>query len=168
MENAMHNTIRGMVVTFALGSLLATAWAAEEPTARPSEHAVRNSLGTWKLNLKESIAPQGRTFNPYTVVVRRADEVLDFTYYGSHDGKAYEFHFTAKADGTVHELEGGIKAAMVRLPSGNYEARMWLPDGSFENKFCQMAAGGKQQICLATLTEPDGSVVFFKQVQDRQ
>lgn len=128
----------------------------------------RSALGTWKLNLKESIAPQGRGFNPYTVILRRADDVLDFTYHGFREGKPFEFTYAAKADGIVRELEGGLKAAMIRLPSGNYEARLWLPDGSYEDKFCQLAAGGKQQICLATITQPDGSVVFFKQVQDKQ
>lgn len=143
--------------------LLGTAACA----ASADEQTVRSSIGSWKLNLQESIAPQGRQFSPYTVVLRRADDVLDFTYHGFHDGKPFEFTYAAKADGEVREVEGGIKAAMVRLPSGNYQARLWLPDGSYEEKFCQLAAGGKQQICLATVTQADGSVVFFKQVQDR-
>lgn len=157
--------IRAMAAIIVLGTAMAPALAAGDSA---TDASTNSKLGTWKLNLKESIAPQGRAFNPYTVVVRRADEVLDFTYHGFREGQPYEFHYTAKADGVVREVEGGMKAAMILLPSGNYEARLWLPDGSYENKFCQMTAGGKQQVCLATVTQPDGSVVFFKQVQDRQ
>ncbi|MBV6423997.1 MAG: hypothetical protein NAOJABEB_01807 [Steroidobacteraceae bacterium] len=149
-------------VVLLVGMILLGSAVADEPRDHSS------SIGTWKLNLKESIAPQGRQFNPYTVVLRRADDMLDFSYYGVREGKPFNFVYTAKADGVVRDLEHGIKAAMIRLPSGNYEARLWLPDGTYENKFCQLAAGGQQQICLATVTEPDGSVVFFKQVQDRQ
>jgi len=158
----MNKATAMMTTILLVGTTGIGAASAEE------QGAVRSSIGTWKLNLKESIAPQGRQFEPYTIVLRRADDVLDFTYHGFRDGKPFEFSYAAKADGVVHELEGGMRGAMIRLPSGNYEARLWLPDGSYENKFCQLAAGGKQQICLATVTQADGSVVFFKQVQDRQ
>jgi hypothetical protein len=135
---------------------------AEEPSDKFS------AVGTWKLNLKESIAPQGKQFSPYTVVVRGTGDIVDYTYHGFQDGKPYEFTYKAKADGVVRDMGGGLKAAMLRLPSGNIDARLWAPDGSYENKFCQLSADGMQVICLATVTYPDGSVVFFKQVQDRQ
>ncbi|MBV6423998.1 MAG: hypothetical protein NAOJABEB_01808 [Steroidobacteraceae bacterium] len=158
-----------IIATRALSTIVVLAAVAVSGAfAQDPGHSPARGVGTWKLNLEESIAPQGRHFNPYTVVVRRADEILDFTYHGFHDGKPYEFTYSAKADGEVRDMGGGMRAAMVRLPSGNYEARLWLPDGSFENKFCQIVVGGNKQVCLATLTQPDGSVVFFKQVQDRQ
>lgn len=156
------NRLTGIIASVLLVGTSTTPALADESGAHQS------SIGIWKLNLKESIAPQGRQFDPYTVELRRADEILDFTYHGFREGKPFDFSFVAKADGVVHELEHGLKAAMIRLPSGNYEARLWLPDGSYENKFCQLSANAKQQICLATVTQPDGSVIFFKQVQDRQ
>lgn len=136
--------------------------------AAPAGKAV-SSVGTWKLNLAESIAPQGSPFHPYTVEVRRSDEVLDFTYHGeTAKGEPFDFTYAGKADGVVRDLGGGLKGSMIRLPSGNYEARLWSPDGSYENKFCQLGADGNKNICLATVTAPNGNVVFFKQVSDRQ
>lgn len=136
--------------------------------AAPADKAP-SSVGTWKLNLAESIAPQGSPFHPYTVVVKRADEVLDFTYSEERaTGEPFEFAYSGKADGVVRDLGGGLKGAMVPLPSGNYEARLWSPNGTYVNKFCQLDAGGNKDICLATVTAPNGDVTFFKQVLDRQ
>ncbi|HQR05033.1 MAG: hypothetical protein JSR19_06400 [Proteobacteria bacterium] len=153
--------LAGMVC---LAAATAPALAAEKCESKDNR-----AIGAWKLNLQESIAPQGSPFRPYTLVVRRSDEVLDFVYKGiGHDGKPFDFAYNAQADGVVRELGSGLKGSMTRLPSGNYEARLWMPDGSFENKFCQLDASGNKDICLATLTAANGSVVFFKQVLDRQ
>lgn len=151
-----------LVAVLFVGMASIPAAQAEQPIDKNS------SIGTWRLNLSESIAPQGRNFDPYTVVLKSKDGVLNFTYQSTRDGKPYEFAYDAEADGVARDVGGGMKAAMVRLPSGNIEARMWLPDGSFENKFCQLSADGMKNVCLATITQPDGSVVFFKQVMDRQ
>jgi len=130
-------------------------------------------LGTWRLNLEESIPPQGVSFDPFVVVVGRADSVIDFAYTATGpDGREHTFSFGGPADGVVRELpasgsKAGMKGAMIRLPSGSYESRLWTSSGRYENKFCQVVAGGQKQVCLATLTYPDGSVAFFKQVLDR-
>jgi hypothetical protein len=130
-------------------------------------------LGTWKLNLEESIAPQGVEFRPYVVEVTRADSVLEFAYTATTpDGKTHSFQSSSEADGVVRDLPGsgetaGLKGAMIRLPNGSYEARLWAKDGSYENKFCQVLAGEEKQVCLATMTHADGHVTFFKQVLDK-
>lgn len=128
-----------------------------------------SAIGAWKLNLAESIAPQGSPFRPYTVVVKRADDVLDFAYTSvGENGQPFRFGYAGKADGVVRDLEGGLKGSMTRMPSGNYDAKLWASDGTYENKFCQLLAGGRKQVCMATVTAANGNVVFFKQVLDRQ
>ena len=130
-------------------------------------------LGTWRLNLEESIPPQGVEFEPFVVVVSRADSVIEFAFTATAtDGSEHTFGFGGPADGVVRELpasgsRAGMKGAMIHLPSGSYESRLWTKSGRYENKFCQVVAGGQRQVCLATLTYPDGSVTFFKQVLDR-
>jgi hypothetical protein len=128
-----------------------------------------STVGTWKLNVRDSIAPQGITFREYTVVVRRDDEILDFTYTAPlPDGKTYSFGYKGKPDGSIQPMEGGGKEAMTRLPSGNIEARLWSADGTLETKYCQLDASRNRNVCLATVTAPNGNTVFFKQVMDRQ
>ena len=130
-------------------------------------------LGTWRLNLEESIPPQGVEFDPFVVVVSRADSVIEFAFTATApDGSEHTFGFGGPADGVVRELpasgsRAGMKGAMIRLPSGSYESRLWTRSGRYENKFCQVVAGGQRQVCLATLAYPDRSVTFFKQVLDR-
>ena len=129
--------------------------------------------GTWRLNLEESIAPQGRVFNPYVVTLTRRDELLTFAYTATGpNGEKHTFGYDSKADGVVRELPGsgdtaGMKGAMILLPSGLIESRLWAKDGSYENKICIPLAGEQQMACLATITYPDGHTTFFKQVLDR-
>ena len=129
--------------------------------------------GTWRLNLEESIAPQGRTFNPYVVTMTQRESLLKFAYTATGpDGKKHTFSYDSKADGVVRELPGsgdtaGMKGAMILLPSGLIESRLWAKDGSYENKICIPLAGEQQMACLATITYPDGHTTFFKQVLDR-
>jgi hypothetical protein len=94
-----------------------------------SAHAQANqnpSIGTWKLNLEESI--------------------LDLS------GPGFE----------------GMTGSVTLLPSGIIDAKLSLPDGTYENKFCIMGVSLRKQTCLATVTSPRGDVVFFKQVLDKQ
>jgi hypothetical protein len=153
--------------------LSAMSFARASVAADEGPDASSPTLGTWRLNLEESIPPQGVTFDPFVVVVGRADSVIDFAYTATGpDGKEHTFGFASPADGVVRELPAsgskvGLRGAMIRLPSGSYESRLWTPSGRYENKFCQVVAGGLKQVCLATLTYPDGSVAFFKQVLDR-
>ena len=148
------------------------ARAKGEAESADSRGAANPQLGTWRLSLKDSIAPQGQTFEEYTVVVRQADESIDFSFTSvGEDGRPREFSFKGRADGTVHEVPGsikGLKAAMIRLPNGSYESKLWAPDGSYENKFCQVDASLQRNVCLATVTYPSGDVVFFKQVMLRK
>jgi len=129
------------------------------------------SIGTWKLNVAESIAPQGTTFLPYTVVVRSDAPNLDYTYYSSDEkGEKVEFSYKAPADGKVRDIPGipGMTGSMTRLPGGIVDAKLWSADGTYENKFCIMGVTLRKQTCLATVTSPHGHVVFFKQVIDKQ
>jgi len=157
-----------LVALFSAGCFGQGALAGDD--GREAKHP---RIGTWRLNLEESIAPQGVAFKPYVVEVTRADTVLEFAYTATGpDGKEHTFGSSSEADGVVRDLPGsgdtaGMKGAMIRLPNGSYEARLWAKDGTYENKFCQILAGEQQNVCLATVTHPDGHVTFFKQVLDR-
>ena len=129
------------------------------------------SIGTWKLNVAESIAPQGTTFQPYTVIVRSDAPNLDYTYYNTNEkGEKVEFSYKGPADGKVRDIPGipGMTGSMTRLPSGIVDAKLWSADGTYENKFCIMGVTLRKQTCMATVTSPHGHVVFFKQVIDKQ
>ena len=155
-----------MLSTVTLGLLAATAL-----NAGASNAADNPSLGTWKLNVAESIAPQGTTFHPYTVVIRSAEGLLDYTYYNTDEkGQKVEFSYKAPADGKVREIAGipGMTGSMPLLPSGIVDAKLWSADGTYENKFCIMGVTLRKQTCMATVTSPNGHVAFFKQVIDKQ
>jgi hypothetical protein len=131
------------------------------------------SIGTWKLNLEKSIPPQGQKFHSYTVVIKSAAPELHYEYVNTDEnGKEVTFSFKGSADGTILDLSGpgfeGMTDSMTLLPSGIIDAKLWLPDGTYENKFCIMGVGLRKQTCLATVTSPRGDVVFFKQVLDKQ
>ncbi|EZP73955.1 hypothetical protein BV96_00043 [Sphingomonas paucimobilis] len=129
------------------------------------------SIGTWKLNLEESIAPQGIQFRQYTVVIRSASPEVDWTYSNTDaQGRPYSFTFKGKADGVVRDLPGvpGLKGSMTLLPSGIVDAKLWSADGSYENKFCIMGVSLRKQTCMALIKSAGGEVVFFKQVIDKQ
>ena len=145
--------------------------AALIPGAAMAQSGVDPSVGTWKLNVEESIAPQGQTFRSYTVVIRSASPDVDWTYHNTDkEGRPFEFTFKGKADGVVRELPGvpGLKGSMTLLPSGIVDAKLWSADGTYENKFCIMGVTLRRQTCLATVTSPHGDVVFFKQIIDKQ
>ncbi|MCR9095118.1 MAG: hypothetical protein NXI30_12940 [bacterium] len=160
-----------LIVPFAFLAIVACARLG--PAEEPEPPAPHPRLGKWRLNLEESIPPQGATFRPYVVEVLRADDVLEFEYTATGpDGRRHSFGSSSIADGVVRDLPGsgdtaGLRGAMIRLPNGSYEARLWAPDGSYENKFCQVMKGFEKQVCLATVTHADGHVTFFKQVLDR-
>lgn len=129
------------------------------------------SIGTWKLNVAESIAPQGTTFQPYTVVIKSASPNLDYTYYNTDEkGEKIEFTYNGPADGKVRDIPGikGMTGSMTLLPSGIVDAKLWSADGTYENKFCIMGVTLRKQTCMATVTSPHGHVVFFKQVIEKQ
>lgn len=129
-----------------------------------------SETGTWALNLEQSIPPQGRTFRPFTVVVRSSDDVLDFTQTTTDAaGKEIAFSHSSPTDGVVRDLPGmpGAKAAFTRLPSGVIDAKLWFPDGSLQNKICVLETSLRRQVCLATITSPSGNTVFFKHVLDK-
>ena len=81
-------------------------------------------LRTWRLNLEESIPPQSVEFDPFVVLVSRADSVLEFAFTAiAPDGSEHTFGFGGPADGVVRELpasgsRSGMKGAMIR-PSGS-------------------------------------------------
>ena len=135
-----------------------------------AEEDLSPEAGTWSLNLAESIPPQGRTFRPFTVVVRSSGVVLDFTQTTTDAaGREIVFSHSSPTDGVVRDLPGmpGAKAAFTRLPSGVIDAKLWFPDGSLQNKICVLETSLRRQICLATITSPSGNTVFFKHVLDK-
>lgn len=127
-------------------------------------------IGTWVLNLEESIPPQGTTFRAFTVTIRESGEMLDFTQITSDaSGNEVEFSHRSPTDGIVRELPGmpGTRAAFTRLPSGVIDAQLWYPDGTHQNKICVLQVSLRTQVCLATITSPSGHTVFFRHVLDK-
>jgi len=152
-------------------ALVALAINAATADTKPNPNQNPN-IGTWKLNLEESIPPQGKKFHPYTVVIKEGSpSLVDFTYTNIDDnGNKVEFNYKAPPDGQVRDIPGipGLKGSMTLLPSGIMDAKLWSPDGTYENKFCILGITLRKQTCLATVTSPQGDVVFFKQVIDKQ
>lgn len=154
--------LTALVIMAIIGSVPTTVLA--ETQCTNGNEAV---LGTWKLNLAKSIPPPHGSFQPYTVTIRRADAVLDFTFkQRTSDGKLFKFSYSAQADGEKRNLGNGLVGAMTRLPSGNYGAELWFSDGSYEHKYCQLNAAD-ELICYATVKQADGDAVLFKQVLER-
>lgn len=151
-----------------LGAVLALIAMLAPPTAQAKENSPL--VGTWTLNLEQSIPPQGRNFQPFSLVIRESGEMLDFTQ-TTTDGqrRLVEFSHRTPTDGVVRELPGmpGAKAAFTRLPSGVIDAKLWLPDGSLQNKICVLQVSLDRQVCLATITSSSGHTVFFKHVLDK-
>lgn len=155
-RNVVHNAFAALALAAA-----APAQAADEAAA---------SVGTWRLNLAESIPPQGKQFRPFTVVIRSSGDVLDFTQTeAGADGQPRSFNHRTQTDGVIRDVPGypGARMAMLRLPSGVIDARFWFPNGSLQNKFCLLDNTLRRQVCLATITAPGGEVTFFKHVLDR-
>lgn len=149
------------LVAIGIGMAASTAIAQTESSA---------SIGTWRLNLTESIPPQGKSFRPFTVTIREAGSVLDFTQteMGS-DGQPRSFSHRTPTDGVERPVPGlpGATMTMTLLPSGLIDAKLRFPNGSLQNKVCMMQPGLKRQVCFATITAPGGEVTFFKHVLDR-
>lgn len=164
-------TVPGMaqaakVLATALALALAQPAVAEQAPPRGEEAAV----GTWKLNLDLSIPPQGQTYRPFTIVIRESGSVLDFTQFATTPaGKTFEFSHRTATDGVERDLPGmpGARVAMTRLPSGVIDAKLRFADGSLQNKVCLLQPGLNRQVCLATITAPNGTVSFFRHVLDR-
>ncbi len=140
------------------------------PSAASATGEAAATVGKWTLNVAESIPPQGKSFRPFTVEIREAGAILDFTQYESgKDGKIREFSHRTPTDGIARDVPGmaGAKMAMTLLPSGVIDAQFWFPNGALQNKICVLEPSLKRQKCLATITAPGGEVVFFKHVLDR-
>ena len=149
------------LVMFGLGPLA-------NPAAAQSETAA--SIGSWRLNLAESIPPQGKTFRAFDVTIHEAGPMLSFTQTETGaDGKPRSFSHRTPTDGVEREVPGfpGAKMTMTLLPSGLIDAKLRFPNGSLQNKVCMMQPGLKRQVCFATITAPGGEVTFFKHVLDR-
>ncbi len=158
MWRARHS--RHLVLLLAFACLGAgTAAAADAPS----------SVGTWEHNRKESIGmpdPEQRE----TVEIRRYDSVLDYTWTGAAaDGTTSTFSYASPADGKVRELPGspGLRGSMTRTPSGIIEAKLWFPDGAWEEKYCLLSSPTRLT-CFATYSDSDGKIALFKQIFDRR
>ena len=128
-----------------------------------------SQVGTWEHNRKESIGmpdPEARE----TVEIRRYDSVLDYTWTGiAADGTRSTFSYASPADGEVRELPGspGLRGSMRRTPSGIIEAKLWFPDGSWEEKFCLLSSP-MRLTCFATYSDSAGKLSLFKQIFDKR
>ena len=146
-------------------AILAVAgfWSATALAATPSQ------VGTWKKNASESLNmadPGGQE----TVVIRRHDTVLDYTWTGTgSDGKTETFSYSGAVDGKAQMLPGdsGLKGAMIPTPDGVIEGKLWFPDGGIEDKYCILTAP-KRLTCFATFTDKASKVSLFKEVFDKQ
>ncbi len=158
--------------TFILTACAVLAGIGSAATAAPRDGKADPRTGTWKLNIAESIPPQGKTFAPFTAIVRSsAPDAIDFTYRSElPDGKIEEFGYQAKIDGVLRDLPGnmGLKGSMTPMAGGVILSKLIWPDGSTEDKICNMDAAFKRQICIGSMTSPQKDVVFFKQVLDKQ
>ena len=129
-------------------------------------------IGTWKLNIEQSIPPQGKSFAPFTAVVRPAPQgMLDFTYRSElPGGQIEEFGYRAQIDGTMRDLPGnmGLKGAMTPMAGNVISSLLRWADGTEEDKICNMDIALRQQTCIGMMTSPQKDVVFFKQVLDKQ
>ncbi len=138
--------------------------------AVPAQAEEGRVAGTWKLNLEQSIPPQGQTFRPFTVVIRESGAMLDFTQHTTlANGRTHEFSHRTATDGVERDLPGmpGARVAMTRLPSGVIDAKLRFADGSLQNKVCLLQVSLNQQVCFATIKAPNGNVSFFRHVLDR-
>ena len=153
------STRRTLAPLAAAACLLAGAAPAEAPS----------QVGTWEHNRQESIGmpdPDARE----TVEIRRYDSVLDYTWTGiDKDGKKSTFSYSSPADGVVRELPGfdGLRGSMTRTPSGVIDAKLWFPDGSWEEKFCILSSATRLT-CFATYSDAAGKVSLFKQIFDKR
>ena len=131
--------------------------------------ATASQVGTWKKNAAESLNmadPGGSE----TVVIRRHDTVLDYTWTGTgSDGKTETFSYAGPVDGKEQKLpsDSGLRGAMIPTPDGVIEGKLRFPDGGVEDKYCILTTP-KKLTCFATFTENDGKTSLFKEVFDKQ
>jgi len=151
----------------ALSIFAIAQWKALPAQAKAHSSALQ---GHWILNTEESIAPQGVVFAPFTLVIRESGDHLDFTQYNRNaEGDVVAFSHRSATDGISRALPGmpGAAAAFTRLPSGIIDAKLRFADGSLQNKICVLQSSLVRQVCLATITSPSGTTVFFKHVLDK-
>ncbi|MBS0578550.1 MAG: hypothetical protein JSR36_04735 [Proteobacteria bacterium] len=125
-------------------------------------------VGQWKKNLAESINMPDPSYQE-TVLVRRSDSILDFTWTGvAANGKTDSFSYSGKVDGKERELPGemSIYGTMTATADGITRSVLKYPDGSTEDKMCVLVTQDKMT-CYATLTSAAGKPTLFKEVFDR-
>ena len=131
---------------------------------------INQQRGTWKLNLEESRDEHGEPYkHGFKTIIRSGYPIQDFTYIGdaAPGEKPYVFSFKGQPDGVVRKNEAGGTYSMEILPNGVVDAKLWSPDGVFENKFCIPYTNMRKIICLATLTTKEGKRTMFTNVLDK-
>ena len=81
-----------------------------------------------------------------------------------------EFGYQAKIDGVLRDLPGnmGLKGSMTPMADGVILSKLVWPDGTTEDKICNMDAAFKRQICIGSMLSPQKDIIFFKQVLDKR
>lgn len=157
------------VRNIAFAAVVACAFAGPVMAQKSS---VDPRVGTWKLNLAESIPPQGKSFAPFMATVKPAPAgSLEFSYRSElPNGQIEEFGYQAKIDGVMRDLPGnmGLKGSMTQLDGGVIKSILKWKDGTEEDKVCVMDLDLKRQTCLGIMISPQKDIVFFKQVLNKQ
>lgn len=159
----MRLTTTGLVLAAALSGIGATA-TAQAPASDPR-------VGTWRLNLAQSIPPQGTAFDPFVATVTAGKPgTLSFHYRATRpDGTSVDFSYDGVLDGKMHPLPGNarLEGSFEFLWGGIIRSVLRWRDGTVEDKACTLDLAVRHQTCIGTMTAPQGHVVFFKQVLDR-
>lgn len=155
-----------------IGALAAALLLVPGLAAARTENTGDPRIGTWKLNIAQSIPPQGKSFAPFTAIVHPAPQgSLDFTYRSElPGGQVEEFGYRAQIDGVLRDIPGNmrLKGAMTPMAGNVIRSLLRWPDGTEEDKICNLDMTLRQQTCIGMMTSPQKDVVFFKQVLDKQ
>lgn len=128
-------------------------------------------VGTWRLNLDQSIPPQGIRFDPFVATVTAGEPgTLTFSYRATRpDGTSVDFSYDGVLDGKVRPLPGnaGLEGSFEFLWGGIIRSVLRWKDGTVEDKACNLDLAARHQTCMGMFTSPQGHVSFFKQVIDK-
>jgi hypothetical protein len=159
----------------------AAAWSVATTAAGQTMHPTADPrIGTWKLNLAESIyppglAPQSQSLKWETV----EDGGYKLTTDGvDADGQAIHTEAIGKLDGTDHAVQGGASggpartAAVRRLDDRTFESVTTLKGANGEMvslvRVQKFSADGRSMTSLSSRRDPQGRILPIMAVYDKQ